>query len=314
MVDTMNEDALLRATASGIAADCRPGKHDGCWKALSDTGFARLREPDEHGSPVGDAAQTTLVVEQLATVVCGAPLVGSLLAGELLRLAGASASEPHTVVLTDDLAALGPASGTVWDATAMSRALALDGDELISVGLGEVVPSAELARGMAATGEHPESLGARLDGESLRRFENFARLMLSADLLGAADGLFRQANEYARQRMQFGRSIGSFQAVQHLLARAYTEVEAMRSTLAHAADAVDTDSEAREATLVAKAYTSEAAVSVVETAIQVFGGVAITWEFPAHLHLRRVLSDAEAFGSADRLYELLYDEVEGAGR
>ncbi|ROS44475.1 acyl-CoA dehydrogenase family protein [Amycolatopsis thermoflava] len=307
----MSEDTLLRETAAEIAEQCRPEQHDDCWKALTETGFSALRDADGD-APAATAAQTVVVVEEMAKVVCGAPLVGALLAGEALRLAGVALDEPLTVVLADDLGSLG--AGLAWDSTAVSRGLALDQGELVTVALGAGEPSADLTRGVSRVGEIVGRCGATLGEAEARRFAGFARVLLTADLLGAAGGLFGKAVEYAEQRVQFGRPIGSFQAVQHLLARAFADLEAMRSTLAHAAHAIDTGDDAHACALVAKAYANEAAVSVVETAIQVFGGVAITWEFPAHLHLRRVVADAQVFGTADALYGLLHDEVEGVAR
>ncbi|MFJ8816520.1 acyl-CoA dehydrogenase family protein [Amycolatopsis thermoflava] len=308
----MSEDTLLRDTAAEIAEQCRPDQHDNCWKALTETGFAALRDA-EGDAPAATAAQTVVVVEEMAKVVCGAPLVGALLAGEALRLAGAAADEPRTLVLADDLGSLG--AGLAWDTTAMTRGLALDRGELVTVELGPGVPSGDLTRGVSRVGEVAGRCDAAFDAAAATRFAAFARVLLAADLLGAADGLFGKAVEYAKQRVQFGKPIGSFQAVQHLLGRAFAELEALRSTLAHAAHAIDTgDPDAHACALVAKAYANEAAVSVVQTAIQVFGGVAITWEFPAHLHLRRVVADAQVFGATDALYGLLHDEVEGVAR
>jgi alkylation response protein AidB-like acyl-CoA dehydrogenase len=119
-----------------------------------------------------------------------------------------------------------------------------------------------------------------------------------------------EAVTYAGRRVQFGHPIGSFQAVQHLCARAHVKVEAQRSALLFAAWSLDAGGVDRVAPLVAKAYADRAAVDVVEAAVQVFGGVAITWEFSAHRHLRRVLLDAEVFGNANALAGRLFDVVE----
>ena len=99
------------------------------------------------------------------------------------------------------------------------------------------------------------------------------------------------AVDYAASRHQYGRSIGSFQAVQHLLADAYVLMEGSRSVALHAAWAVDalpTDA-ALAAAAVAKAYCARAARTVCETAIQVHGGIGNTWECLAHVYLRRAL-------------------------
>ncbi|WP_166462902.1 acyl-CoA dehydrogenase family protein [Amycolatopsis acidicola] len=308
----MNEDELLARTAAEIAGKCQGDTHDSCWKALTDTGFSALRDVGDGGDPMATVTQTALVVTELSKVVCGAPLIGSLLAAEALRLADAEVDEPATVVLGSGLGSLGGSVG--WDTASLTHAVTLDNAELALVKLGDPVEAGDFTRGVAERGDLVRGLGAGLRESQLRHWQDFARLLVTADLLGAAEGLFTQAVEYAKQRVQFGRAIGSFQAVQHILARAFTELEAIRSTLAHAAHAIDTGEDPHTAAAVAKAYASEAAVSVVEASIQVFGGVAITWEFPAHLHLRRVVADAALFGTADDLYGLLHDELEGAGR
>jgi alkylation response protein AidB-like acyl-CoA dehydrogenase len=113
-------------------------------------------------------------------------------------------------------------------------------------------------------------------------------------------GAIELAVDYALSRHQFGRSVGSFQAVQHLLADAYVLMEGSASVARHAAWAVDalpTES-ALAASSVAKAYCARAARTVCETSIQVHGGIGNTWECLAHVHLRRALVSGELFGGA----------------
>jgi alkylation response protein AidB-like acyl-CoA dehydrogenase len=106
------------------------------------------------------------------------------------------------------------------------------------------------------------------------------------------------AADYARSRRQYGATIGSFQAVQHLLADAFAAMEGSRSIALHAAWAVDAlpPFEALAATSAAKAYCTRAARSVCETAIQVHGGIGNTWECLAHLYLRRALLSGDVLG------------------
>ncbi len=106
------------------------------------------------------------------------------------------------------------------------------------------------------------------------------------------------AVDYASARRQFDRPIGSFQAVQHLLADAHVVTEGSRSVARHAAWAVDAldPSDALAASAVAKAYCSRAARSVCETTIQVHGGIGNTWECLAHLFLRRALLSTDLLG------------------
>jgi alkylation response protein AidB-like acyl-CoA dehydrogenase len=119
-----------------------------------------------------------------------------------------------------------------------------------------------------------------------------------ADLVGVMRGAVDLAVGYASDRRQFDRPIGSFQAVQHLLADAFVLMEGSRSVALHAAwsvDALEPD-DALAAAAVAKAYCARAARTVCETAIQVHGGIGNTWECLAHVFLRRALLSTDVLG------------------
>jgi alkylation response protein AidB-like acyl-CoA dehydrogenase len=122
-------------------------------------------------------------------------------------------------------------------------------------------------------------------------------------------GAVELACEYAGSRRQYGVAIGSFQAVQHLLADALVATEGSRSVTLHAAWAVDAlpANDALAAAAIAKAYCARAARTVCETAIQVHGGIGNTWECLAHVHLRRALLSTDVLGgvgaSLDRVLE-----------
>ncbi len=120
----------------------------------------------------------------------------------------------------------------------------------------------------------------------------------SADLVGAMQGAIRLACEYVGTRRQFGVAIGSFQAVQHLLADAQVAMEGSLSVALHASWAVDAlpADEALAAASVAKAYCARAARTVCETSIQVHGGIGNTWECFAHVYLRRALASSDLLG------------------
>ncbi len=128
---------------------------------------------------------------------------------------------------------------------------------------------------------------------------------LAADLLGVMRGALDVAVTYARDRVQFGVPVGSFQAVQHLCADALVMVESARSATWHAAWAVDElpPDEAVLAARIAKAWCSRAGVEVCETAVQVLGGIGMTWEHLAHVHLRRALLDRTALGDEREQHE-----------
>lgn len=117
----------------------------------------------------------------------------------------------------------------------------------------------------------------------------------AAEVVGAAQRLLDQAVDYAKQRVQFGRPIGSFQAVKHLCAEMLLDLESARAAASHAASAVDTDHLA-EAAAVAKVCCSEAYVRIAGDSLHIHGGLGFTWDHDAHLYLRRARSSLHLFG------------------
>jgi alkylation response protein AidB-like acyl-CoA dehydrogenase len=137
-----------------------------------------------------------------------------------------------------------------------------------------------------------------LDADAVVRWHCLGLAAACADLVGVMRGALTLATDYARDRRQYGAPIGSFQAVQHLLADAATAMEGSRSIALHAAWAVDAlaADDALPAAAAAKAYCARAARAVCETAVQVHGGIGNTWECLAHVFLRRALLSGEVFG------------------
>jgi alkylation response protein AidB-like acyl-CoA dehydrogenase len=126
-----------------------------------------------------------------------------------------------------------------------------------------------------------------------------AAVACAAEALGAASGCLEMAIAYALDRRQYGHRIGSFQAIQHLLADSYVLRETAWSSTLFAAAAIDQQlPDADEASAIAKAHASRAARSVAEGALQVFGGVGFTWEHDFHLLARRALAAERRFGDA----------------
>jgi alkylation response protein AidB-like acyl-CoA dehydrogenase len=119
--------------------------------------------------------------------------------------------------------------------------------------------------------------------------------------VGGAQRALDLTVEYAKTRIQFGRPIGSFQAVKHRLADLYTLVESARSAsyaaAAAAAAASENELALTTAAARAKAYCSEAYATVAGEAIQLHGGIGITWEHDIHLYFKRAHSSAQLFGS-----------------
>ncbi|GEL21221.1 acyl-CoA dehydrogenase [Pseudonocardia sulfidoxydans NBRC 16205] len=122
-----------------------------------------------------------------------------------------------------------------------------------------------------------------------------AAVLTAADAVGAMTRDFGTTLEYARTRVAFGRPIGSFQAVKHLLADTSLALEACQAILAAAADAYGTPGFTRYVA-VAKAYIGDAAITLGQNCLQVLGGIGYTWEHEHHLYMRRMTADAFLFG------------------
>jgi alkylation response protein AidB-like acyl-CoA dehydrogenase len=122
--------------------------------------------------------------------------------------------------------------------------------------------------------------------------------LMASEQLGIAEWCLTETVRYLKQRYQFGRQVGSFQALKHRLANLYMEVVNARAAARYAADALATGSEDIPiAVAIAKSRCSMIAVHAAEEAIQLHGGIGMTWEHPAHLYLKRAKSDELALGT-----------------
>lgn len=282
------------------------------WDAVLELGVPALRSPEQSGV---DAAgvESALAVEHTARQLCTLPVIGqAVLAPELLHAAGAedllgavvAGERRFAPAVTDDLQAVGRVGrpALAFDAAGATHALLLDGDRLVAVELtADPLDGLDLTRQLRPidTLASAEPVGGPIDAGRLDRALAVALTALSADLVGVMDGAVRDAVVYAKDRKQFGVPIGTFQAVQHLLADAAVLVEGARSCVWHAAWAGDhlDPAAALLAARTAKAYCSEMGLRAVEASVQVFGGIAITWEHLSHLRLRRVHLDRECLGA-----------------
>jgi alkylation response protein AidB-like acyl-CoA dehydrogenase len=139
---------------------------------------------------------------------------------------------------------------------------------------------------------------------------DLARIALAAEALGGAEHVLEITTEYAKQRKQFDRPIGSFQAIKHRLADMMIEVEAAKSAAWYAACvAQERGAELPEAAAIAKSYCCDAFFDCTANAIQIHGGVGFTWEHEVHLYFKRARASATLLGSPawqrERLMRLL---------
>jgi alkylation response protein AidB-like acyl-CoA dehydrogenase len=125
--------------------------------------------------------------------------------------------------------------------------------------------------------------------------------LLASEQLGLAHWCFDTTLAYTKQRKQFGRAIGSYQAIKHRLTDLWLEVGSATAAARYAADtAARGDQDAPIAASVAQSYCSGTAVRAAEECVQLHGGIGMTWEYPAHLFLKRAKSDQLALGTAYR--------------
>ena len=288
--------------------------------AVDASGWRELRTATDDGTPWASAVEVALAAEELGRGLADAAFLGATLAAELRRRAGAPpAGGSETVVLRADLGELAtdesgrvPPGVLALDAGTAEAGLLLVGSaEGWIVGTVALEPPArassvsgvDLTRPVAPVGG--AGTVTALDGQSnplgsddVAAWQSLGLAVTSADLVGVMRGALALTTDYARERRQYGTAIGSFQAVQHMLADAFVAMEGSRSIALHAAWAVDAlpASEALASASAAKAYCARAARTVCETAIQVHGGIGNTWECLAHVFLRRALLSGDVFG------------------
>jgi len=138
-------------------------------------------------------------------------------------------------------------------------------------------------------------------------------LLVCADMLGGMQWILENAVEYAKTRQQFGKPIGSFQAVQHMCADMLLWSESSRSAIYFAAWAVDAEPESAARVIsTAKVYTSDASREVANRGVQVHGGIGFTWEHDLQLYYKRSKASEILFGDASHHRAQLADLVFGA--
>ncbi|HEY3955990.1 MAG TPA: acyl-CoA dehydrogenase family protein [Streptosporangiaceae bacterium] len=169
-----------------------------------------------------------------------------------------------------------------------SPVVSLDGTRVLCDLTLDGVPARRLAAGDAAAAAVDAALSA-------------GAAVLAAELLGVAQQCLDMTVAYAKERRQFARQIGSFQAIKHRLADLYVAVTQARAASRYAAGCLaEGSADAAVAVAMAKAYCGEAAVRAAEECVQLHGGIGFTWEHPAHLYLKRAKSGSIAFGTPDR--------------
>jgi hypothetical protein len=279
------EQQQLRDAAAKLADDLGPGSVQGLEdeariarldKQIEATGWRSLRSDGASG------VEVAIVAEEFGRGLVDAPFLGPVLADDLARHVGV---DRNATVAVD---------GRGLDARGYQRALLLDGTTVLAADLDSERGGADLTRTEAGIVGSPVAVGEVPD-DLARRWLALALVATTADLVGTARGAHALACDYAKIREQYGKPIGSYQAVAHMLAESLALIEGSVSVSRHAAWAVDEldANRAIRAARVAKIYCARAARTVCETTVQVHGGIGNTWDCLAHVFLRRALTSTE---------------------
>jgi alkylation response protein AidB-like acyl-CoA dehydrogenase len=158
-------------------------------------------------------------------------------------------------------------------------------------------------------------LGMGSGHQLMEQLRKIGALLLSAELVGCAERALYDSVEYTKQRKQFGKLIGSFQALKHMAADMYLKVESGKSAVEYAAWTLDSGNEEADlAVSIAKSYTADAGIQVCGDAIQMHGGIGFTWENDMHLFFKRARRSAAVLGDSyshrEEIAKVAIDELE----
>lgn len=311
---------MLMATPARQAATDGGRLRSALWSKLAELDLVALLVPAEGGGSGGSLTDACVVAEVLGRHLAPVPYVGTAIAAaSVLRFAGGSsealsalaAGKPYAILLDQELTDAGPSANIAFDWVEDAQGVALSPSG--------VARTYDLRAGQALDDVDPLHRLRRFDpvpvgaprGAGARRARAMTWAGAAALLTGLADGALTTATEYARQRHQYQRPIGSFQAVQHLCADMLVDVETARSVTYGASWAAEHASidEAERVAAAAKVHAGAAAVRTCETSIQVLGGIGVTEEHDAHLRLRTAHLHHAAFGGADAPALLLAERI-----
>lgn len=283
-----------------------------------------LEEAGHAGLPEPITETTGLVVPLLADIASAAPdgLGGSKRESHVARELTAAVANGDVIATVAPLTSAPDGFATfVWGdaadvlvAVAPERVAFARADEVEIENVGSIDPTRRLAT-VDTAAFSPVVSDPSVASRSAVRLERRAAVCSAAVLLGVADRMITLARDYAVERHQFGRPIGSFQAVKHLLAGAFVKLEMARPVVYWAANSldpsvIDGEAAARDASM-AKALASEAAAEAARVSLQVHGAIGYTWEHDLHLWMKRAWVLAAAWGDAPEHYSKLLASVTG---
>ncbi len=291
--DTIREICTRRFPIEKV----REGFDWAAWRALGDAGVFSLRLPEAEGGAGLGMTEAVIVFQELGRAIVGGPLVATHLAAGLVD--GAENGK-RIITFREDLDDLVEYAALADAAILMGE----KGDVLIEQpirgepveGLDPLTPISRITGGSAAEVTNIDADKFRQEGATLT----------AALSSGIASRTVEMAVDYAKEREQFGKPIGTFQAVKHICADMLVRAEVARAAVDAAGVLLDAqDPACATAVASAKLLASEAAIANAKACIQVHGGMGFTWEVAAHLYLKRAAVLATQFGGIDAQAELV---------
>jgi alkylation response protein AidB-like acyl-CoA dehydrogenase len=280
---------------------------DGLWGQVSELGWPGIFIAEGHGGQELGQVELTIVMEELGYALAPSPFFSNAAAGLMIEHAGsdeqkerwlpgiASGEQRATVgVVTNGSAPLVPDADTAAAIVLIDNGSAtLHEAGSVQAERADTIDSTRRFFGVEAGGG-----GEPLEGDVHAGVQRI-QVALAAELVGVAQRAMEMAVEYAKDRKQFDRPIGAYQAVSHRCAQMLLETESARATAMYASWVADNEPESLPlAASMAKAYASDAGWSVTASSLQVHGGIGFTWEHDLHFFLKRARTDAALFGSA----------------
>jgi alkylation response protein AidB-like acyl-CoA dehydrogenase len=314
--DLTEDQATIKRTTHDFLADrlraetwralVENGRYDdGLWREVGGLGWVGIHLDEEQGGQGLGTVELAILAEELGYALAPSPFFATAAAGLVLAHAGSEEQRerwlprlgPGEAVGTVGVVADGEAA-MVPDADRADVIVLLDGlaGMVVEAGDAQIEPQATIdstrhfARVRASGGEP-------LAADPLPALDRI-EVALAAELVGVAQRAMEMAVAYAKEREQFGRPIGAYQAVAHRCAQMLLEVESARSTTLYAAWAADHEPESLPlAASMAKAYAADTGWRVTSSSLQVHGGVGFTWEHDLHFFLKRAKTDGYLLGS-----------------
>lgn len=294
--DTVRSLVTKRADSAAVrtAFESERGYDENLWAVLCEqVGAAALLIPEESGGAGGELADAAVVVEELGRGLVPSPLIGTLWAELALLEAGYEGELLEALAAGESIGAVAFDTGYVVNGDIADVVLTVQGETVCRAGqvtalaLSTLDPTRRLASIAVGAAEPVGTAPGLIDK---------AGLLLAAEQVGAAARALDLTVEYTKTRVQFGRAIGSFQALKHRMADLYVLVESARATVYQAIHDLTP-----EGATVARIKASEALSAVSGDSIQLHGGIAITWEHDAHLYFKRAHGSALLLGTPRQL-------------